>query len=57
MCHAVLPSYSAEQVRDSLAQTLNTEIVQTIQKLDSMGQAKQELVFQRGPHTVHQVLN
>ena len=39
------------QVRDSLAQTLNTEIMDTIQKLDKIG--KTEAVFQKGGHVAH----
>merc|ERR1712227_672077 len=40
-----------KQVRDSLAQTLNTEIMDTIQKLDKIGRS--ETVFQKGGHVAH----
>ena len=40
-----------KQVRDSLAQTLNTEIMDTITKLDKIGRSgESEAVFQRGGH-------
>ena len=39
---------SLRQVRDSLSRTLNTEIQDTLHKLDTMG--IQNLVFQRGNH-------
>ena len=40
-----------KQVRDSLAQTLNTEIMDTITKLDKIGRSSDsETVFQRGGH-------
>ena len=39
------------QVRDSLAQTLNTEIMDTIQKLDKIGRS--ETIFQKGGHVAH----
>ena len=40
-----------KQVRDSLAQTLNTEIMDTIHKLDKIGRCPEsETVFQRGGH-------
>ena len=37
-------------MRDSLAQTLNTEIMDTIQKLDNIGNPG---IFQRGGHVAH----
>ena len=40
------------QVRDSLAQTLNTEIMDTIQKLDKIGKTEAS-VFQKGGHVAH----
>ena len=40
------------QVRDSLAQTLNTEIMDTIQKLDKIGKTE-KTVFQKGGHVAH----
>jgi len=41
-----------KQVRDSLAQTLNTEIMDTIQKLDKIGKTEAS-VFQKGGHVAH----
>jgi len=43
-----------KQVRDSLAQTLNTEILETIQKLDRIGKSGMtEAIFQKGGHVAH----
>jgi len=43
-----------KQVRDSLAQTLNTEILETIQKLDRIGKnGMTEAIFQKGGHVAH----
>ena len=44
--------YLSFQVRDSLAQTLNTEILETIQKLDKIGKSAPTL-FQKGEHVAH----
>ena len=51
------------QVRDSLAQTLNTEIMDTIQKLDKIGRSNgtsgqqssaiTDTIFQKGGHVAH----
>ena len=42
------------QVRDSLAHTLNTEILETIQKLDKIGKnGMTEAIFQKGGHMAH----
>merc|ERR1719483_1820173 len=43
-----------KQVRDSLTQTLNTEILDTIQKLDRIGKSGMtETIFQKGGHVAH----